>query len=373
MAITKIGAPLSGIRGTLGGIVYSENGTGTYAKQWAMCNNPRTPKQSTERGYLARMPGLWSALTDAQRAAWRTFAADPAQELTNPLGEAYFASGFNWFCKCNIRLLRVARATITAVPTQARPAAPTILELRVTPPGSESDQCNGGIVTASSQEPVQVPARAFDNNIATTWQTLTGNPTGWIQYVFTAPLVIRKYRIYTAAGWASQRPKDWTLQAKNNGGWDDIDTVTSFVFTDNAWHTFYAVNDISTDTYRLNVTANNGHALFLSIWEIEMYLGLEDSSMVKYTEDNFDDAPDYDLVLHVSQGRSIGMSTQYPGFLETLALQDPDRHHEEFQDQLEAIAGIISEQRSWFGQLYRQTREGLRSSADTDMTITEEP
>lgn len=371
MAITKIGPPLAGIRGTIGGIVFSENKSATYARIWSRGSNPRTTKQSVERGYLSQMPALWNALTDVQRAAWRTFAADPAQELENSLGDAYYASGYNWFCKSNVRLLRVGRATIQAIPAQARPAAPTILEFRVTPANSEVDQCTCGVATASSERVGSEADKAFDDNLATQWTPTFGVTVGWLQYVFCAPVVIRKYRIYTPAANPTHRPKDWLFQVANNGGWDTIDSITDFVFADDAWTTFFPVNAASHDTYRINIWANNGDPNTLRIQELEMYLGVEDASHIHYSEDNFDNAPDYDLVLHVSMGNSIGMGVQYPGFYETLALQSPGRHYELCQTELESIFGTIIDERSWFAQLHRQTREGLRSTAATERTVTE--
>lgn len=370
MAITKIGPPLAGIRGTIGGIVYSENKSGTFARLWSRGSNPRAPKQMIERSYLSLMPSLWNALNDAQRAAWRAFADDPAQELTNPLGEDYFASGYNWFVKCNVRLLRVARATIQAVPVQARPAAPTIIEFRITPAGTEVDQCTCGVASASSSNPPTPPAQAFDDNIAIGWATAIGQPTGWLRYDFCAPLVIRKYRMWQPNVLPLMRPKDWTFEGFANPGWDTLHTVTGWVFADNAWATFYPKNLVSYDDYRINITANNGDPNQVVVWEMEMLLGIEDSSMIHYTEDDFDNAPDYDLVLHVSFGRSIGMDVQYPGFIETLALQTPGRHYEECQSQVEANFGDPMPDRSWYARLHRQTREGLRSAAAAERTVT---
>ena len=86
MAIALIGAPLAGVRGTLGGITFSANKGGPYIKLWAKPPNPRTSRQTIERGFLGRMPELWRALTGVQQTAWDTFAALGAQDLTNSLG-----------------------------------------------------------------------------------------------------------------------------------------------------------------------------------------------------------------------------------------------------------------------------------------------
>lgn len=78
------------------------------------------------RGIMANRSSGWRALTQAQRDDWDTWAALPAQELTNSLGEAYYISGFLWFAKLNNRLEFIGRSTITTKPTGSRPAASTL-------------------------------------------------------------------------------------------------------------------------------------------------------------------------------------------------------------------------------------------------------
>lgn len=126
MAIIKLGALVAGIRGTAGGIVYSGSLSGPNAKLWAKGSNPRTIGQSKQRGRFSQQPEDWRALTNTQRADWATFAADPAQELTNSLGEPYFASGYAWFVKINSLLSRAGYSGRTDPPTNTRPAAPVI-------------------------------------------------------------------------------------------------------------------------------------------------------------------------------------------------------------------------------------------------------
>jgi hypothetical protein len=65
---------------------------------------------------------MWQTITGAQRTAWDTYAALPAQELTNSLGEAYYVSGFDWFVSCNTHLEEAGDAAISAAPVLAVPA-----------------------------------------------------------------------------------------------------------------------------------------------------------------------------------------------------------------------------------------------------------
>lgn len=372
MAIIKLGPPVSGIRGTIGGITYSQNKSGPYAKIWRQPSNKRTSKQSKERGFLSRMPVLWNNLTGAQRLDWRTFAALPAQDLVNPLGDTYSATGYNWFCKCNIRLLRVARATIAGIPTQARPAAPSIVDFRVTPPGVQVDISAAGAATASSTNGVNVAQRAFDDSLVNYWQTLAIFPgSAWLQNVLPVPAIVRSYYIYSAtAPNTLEDPSDWTFQVWSGGAWRGLQAVTAANLTVDAWNTFYCENPYpAATTYRHLITAVRGGAT-LRIREQDWTTGQPGGSVIIYPEDEFGATPDYDLILHISQGPSIGMDVQYPGYLEILATQTPGRWFTTFQTEIEAVFGNPQDNRKWFCQLFRQTTQGIRSAPQASSTMT---
>lgn len=370
MAIIKVGAPLDGIRGTIGSITYSANKSGPYAKLWAPTTTPNTPNQTIEQGFMGQMPELWRALTGAQQAAWDVFAALAAQELTNSLGEAYYISGYGWFCKCNLRLLRVARTPIVPVPTQARPAPPTIDDFRVCVAGTESDLCTCGVASASTEDGAQTADKAFDNVLGTHWSTPNGTTTGWLRYDHCDPVNVKRYRMYPMVGALNASPADWTFEVWTGGAWETIHTVTGEAGWALEWQDFYCPNPYTETDYRWDITANQGHANRLKVAEAEMYAGDEGSSVVIYPEDDFADAPDYDLILHIAMAVSTGRQVHYPGFYEMLAKQSPTRWYETFQAELLAKFGTISLDRAWFAQLYRQTREGLRSSAATERTET---
>jgi len=126
MAIIKFAAPISAARGTIGGTVFSANGSGPYIRSWRMPSNPQTPAQMPHRGQWTMFPSLWSALSSAQRADWAAYAADPDQELTNSLGEPYYANAYNWFVRINGHLLDVGESVRDDPPSASRPAAPTL-------------------------------------------------------------------------------------------------------------------------------------------------------------------------------------------------------------------------------------------------------
>lgn len=126
MAIIKFGVIISGLRGTLGGTIFSANKAGPFCRPWNNTTNPRTAPQQVDRAYMSAHASEWEDLTQAQRDDWDTYAAAAAQELTNSLGETYYASGFNWYCRINQHLLLAGRSRRDTYPTVAAPAAPTV-------------------------------------------------------------------------------------------------------------------------------------------------------------------------------------------------------------------------------------------------------
>lgn len=141
MARIKLGTTVVGIRGTVAGLTFSAGQGGPYVRPWVIGGNPRTPAQQQQRSFVARLAADWRALTSSERSAWRTWAALPAQDLTNSLGETYSASGFNWFVTVNTRLQQIGRSIRSAPPTASRPAAPSITSLTVPASGGATPSC----------------------------------------------------------------------------------------------------------------------------------------------------------------------------------------------------------------------------------------
>lgn len=126
MAIVKFGGSIAGLRGTIGGITYSANASSNYAKAWAKGPRSQTLAAATERARLASWAPRWAALNAFQVASWNTYAAAAAQAKTDPLGQTYYASGFNWFVECNTARALCGLAYALAAPANPAPAAPAI-------------------------------------------------------------------------------------------------------------------------------------------------------------------------------------------------------------------------------------------------------
>lgn len=84
--------------GSLRGITASHNKGGLYFRGRTVPTNPNTARQQSMRSIVGGLSQTWSnTLTEAQRQAWRDYAA--AVPVVDTLGNSINLSGFNWFIK----------------------------------------------------------------------------------------------------------------------------------------------------------------------------------------------------------------------------------------------------------------------------------
>ncbi len=126
MAILTFAAPVSGLRGKVGGLVYSANKGGAYLKAWAKGSNPKTATQTAHRAILSSFSQNWQNITAAQRTAWDVYAALAAQDKTNSLGETYSVSGFAWYVALSTNLVNAGLSAIDSAPVLGTPGTPII-------------------------------------------------------------------------------------------------------------------------------------------------------------------------------------------------------------------------------------------------------
>jgi hypothetical protein len=136
MAKVKFAAPVSGLRGSVGGVVFSANHATSFVKSRTMPSSKRSKSLADTHVAFAALPELWRLLTSSQRDDWATWAADPAQEKTNSLGEAYYCTGYQWFMALNNRLLGFTESPIEDPPPDPKPTPivlyiPTIYDSNV--------------------------------------------------------------------------------------------------------------------------------------------------------------------------------------------------------------------------------------------------
>lgn len=132
MAIVQYGATVSGLRGTIGGVTFSANGTSAYAKQYSRPPLSRTTKQILTRAALVDNSILWAGLTQNDRDDWDTFAYPNDNEHDfDPWGVRRYLTGFQWFCRAQQRRSSLALTNPGAVPSGAAATAVTGLSIDI--------------------------------------------------------------------------------------------------------------------------------------------------------------------------------------------------------------------------------------------------
>lgn len=115
MALIALGSVATEIRGSIGGVTYSRNKGGAYARARVAPINRKTPAQTLVRANFAANAKAWSGtLTSAERAAWTAFAA--ANPLVNILGASIIVSGLAMLLKLNQVLSQIGEPNIVSPP-----------------------------------------------------------------------------------------------------------------------------------------------------------------------------------------------------------------------------------------------------------------
>ncbi|GAH35704.1 unnamed protein product [marine sediment metagenome] len=119
--MAKVIAPLHSAeaRGRVSGLIYNTWRGLATCKGFKSPAQPRTSIQMLMRAYAVQMARTWGELNDTQRGLWNDYAvAHPDVDWT---GSPKRLSGFNWYVRCNTRILRLAGTPITAPPAENGP------------------------------------------------------------------------------------------------------------------------------------------------------------------------------------------------------------------------------------------------------------
>lgn len=120
MAIIITGGGVSQISGSVGGNTFSRNRSGAYVRNRSIPVNPNSSRQQTARANMSAAVIAWGqTLTEAQREAWRLYAA--SVPVKNRLGQNIYLTGQNMYVRT---FTARALAGITAIA-----AAPTTFDL----------------------------------------------------------------------------------------------------------------------------------------------------------------------------------------------------------------------------------------------------
>jgi len=121
MARVTYGALITELAGSIGGITFQRNSSGNTARLKPNMPVNSSVNQQSQQIRLSRIIPAWNALTAAQKTGWENFAA--AHVHVNEWGETKTLNGFQWFASCNINLLLLPQAMITAAPAWTAIAA----------------------------------------------------------------------------------------------------------------------------------------------------------------------------------------------------------------------------------------------------------
>lgn len=139
MAIIKPGIAIAGIRGKLGGIVFSENATACYARSYSRPPKSHSQGQVLARSRLVSVAASWAPLDPADKTLWDAFALAPNELDYDPWGDQRYLTGFQWYVRAQNRRGLVSLAPQSTCPSGAAAPAPTTLSCDVhTPAGDPS-------------------------------------------------------------------------------------------------------------------------------------------------------------------------------------------------------------------------------------------
>lgn len=129
MAKVLFGEFVDGVRGKIGGLVWSANASGPYVKSLRTPVKASTIRRSAQQTLYSEMTEKWRALPQAKRDGWNTFAAAAAQDQTDSLGNTYSLNGFQWHSRINMWRRAIDSTWQTTYPTIAKPSTAAVTSI----------------------------------------------------------------------------------------------------------------------------------------------------------------------------------------------------------------------------------------------------
>lgn len=183
--------------GKQGGIVWSRNRFGAYARNRAVPVNPDSAKQRTVRNQFSQNAKGWSALDPLDRQAWNNMAANLPRK--NRLGDTIYLTGAQTFQSSNqilssfgITIYTPESVTPVPFPTDVITGAGTNLTLTTTPGDTPANYgiiieatravslgVTSGTVKSQYKQITTIPAETTLGAtlfLSDVWQTVFGTP-----------------------------------------------------------------------------------------------------------------------------------------------------------------------------------------------------
>jgi hypothetical protein len=118
MAIIKCGPIVASIRGSIGGVTFSQSRAGPFARGRHKPADTTTNRRDTYRSQMAYIWTCWKNIaTQGERDAWETLGQ--ATTFYNALGEHYHPTGYNLFLRSNAILTEATVAIQYTAPATA--------------------------------------------------------------------------------------------------------------------------------------------------------------------------------------------------------------------------------------------------------------
>lgn len=115
--------------GSVGNVTNSRGRSGQIQRRRSIPTNPNSTAQAAARARLTTYAAGWRGLTDAQRAAWNSFAASFTS--TNALGASFNLTGMQCYVKVNTVNSLNGDAAVAAPPALPAFVASTLTDLDI--------------------------------------------------------------------------------------------------------------------------------------------------------------------------------------------------------------------------------------------------
>jgi hypothetical protein len=121
MARVTYGALITDLAGSIGGITFQRNSSGSIARLKPYTPVNASSGQQSQQILLSNLIASWASLSAANKLSWETFAG--LHDHINEWSETKHLNGFQWYLSCNLNLLITSQATISAAPAWTAVAA----------------------------------------------------------------------------------------------------------------------------------------------------------------------------------------------------------------------------------------------------------
>lgn len=127
MARVIYGEPITELIGSIGGITFQHNSSGTIARLKPQPPVNPSAGQSDQQHLLGTLISYWPTLSSANKTTWKNFAI--AHNHFTPWGEEKTLNGYQWFLSCNLNLLIAGESIIDTAPAFTSVAPPDAFTL----------------------------------------------------------------------------------------------------------------------------------------------------------------------------------------------------------------------------------------------------